>query len=351
MKRKRRLKVGVFFGGPSSEREISLESGRNIYNHLNREKYEVIPIFMDRENKFWQIKEELVWMNTTADIIRALRWGGRRIFYDDLPSFLDFAFLGLHGKFVEDGCLQGLLEIINLPYNGSGVLGSALGMDKFFQRKLLQERGVSVPRHRAVCLGEWQERKEKIKEEMTCGFGFPFIVKPSREGCSVGVRLVKRKEEIEEAFAKAFLWDDLILIEEFLEGVEVTVVVLGNRKPFALMPTETPHRGDFLTVEEKFLPGEGEMITPPRLPQKAILAIQKTAVRAYQALELKVYARIDGIWVRDKLVVLEPNTLPGLTPSTCVFHQAAEAGLNPEQFLDRIIELSLEAHREKIGPL
>ena len=346
----KKLKVGVFFGGPSSEREISLESGRNIYNHLDRTKYEVIPIFMDGENRFWRVEESLVWMNTTADITLALPKGGKRIFYDDLPSLLDFAFLGLHGKFVEDGCLQGLLEILELPYNGSGVLGSALGMDKFFQRKLLQEKGVNVPKHLGVSLEDWKN-KEKIKKKIVEKFGFPFIVKPSREGCSTAVTLVKKEEEIDESFAKAFVWDNLILVEEYLKGMEVTTTVLGNSSPFALAPTETPHRGDFLTVEEKFLPGEGEMITPPRLPKKAILAIQKEAVKAYQALELKVYARIDGIWVGDKLVVLEPNTLPGLTPSTCVFHQAAEAGMSPAQFLDKIIELSLEAHRGKIGPL
>lgn len=346
-----KLTIGVFFGGPSSEKEISLESGRNIYNHLDRDKYRVVPLFMDQKNQFWQISEALVWMNTTADVDLALKREGKRIGYEDLKQLIDFAFLGLHGKFVEDGCLQGLLEILEIPYNGSGVLGGALGQDKFSQRKLLKAAGIAVPKHKGVLLREWKKDKKKTTEEVTEEFGFPLIVKPSREGCSLAITKVKDQKGIAKAFTEAFRWDNLILVEEFLKGVEVTTTVLGNDQPYALLPTETPHQGDFLTVEEKFLPGDAAMITPPRLPQKAIKKIQEDSVKTYQALELKVYARIDGVWVKDKLVVLEPNTLPGLTPSTCVFHQAAEAGMNPGQFLDKIINLSLEAHKEKVGPL
>lgn len=349
--KKKKLKIGVFLGGPSSEKEISLESGRNVYNNLDRKKYTVTPLFMDEKNRFWVIEEPLVWMNTTADIVSALKKEGRRVFYEDLKKLIDFAFLALHGKFVEDGCLQGLLEILGIPYNGSGILGSALKMDKFFQRRLLQEKGVNVPRHIGVTFKDWKKEKMKVVERTVEEFDYPFIVKPSREGCSLAITKVHTKQEIEDAFNKAFVWDTLILVEEFLAGVEVTTTVLGNDKPFALLSTETPHKGDFLTVEEKFLPGDAEMITPPRLPKEVVKKIQRDSVKAYQALELKVYARIDGIWVNNKLVVLEPNTLPGLTPSTCVFHQAAEAGMSPPQFLDKIIEFSLEAHREKIGPL
>lgn len=349
--KKQKLRVGVFLGGPSSEKEISLESGRNIYNHLDREKYDVIPVFVDEKNQFWQVNESLVWMNTTADINLGLKKQGKRVFYEDLEKMIDFAFLGLHGKFTEDGCLQGLLEILEIPYNGSGVLGGAIGMDKFFQRKLLKAAGLAVPQYQEILSRDWQANKNKILKEIKEKFGFPLIVKPSREGCSTAITKVTKEKELTKAINEALVWDNLVLVEEFLKGVEVTTTILGNDQPEALLPTETPYKGDFLTLEEKFLPGNAEMITPPRLPKETIRKIQDDSVKAFLAMGLKVYARIDSIWTDGKLVILEPNTLPGLTPSTCVFHQAAEAGMNPTQFLDKIIEFSLEVHREKIGPL
>lgn len=180
----------------------------------------------------------------------------------------------------------------------------------------------------------------------------PWVVKPSREGCSVALSVVKDEKGLDKAFKEAFKFDNKILVEENLSKfMEVTTTVLGNEKPYALVPTETPKKGEFLTVEEKFLPGDAPMITPPRLSKWAIQKIQEQCVKAYQALKLKVYARLDGFWNGEDLIILEPNTLPGLTPSTCVFHQAAEAGLTPRAFLDKIIEYSLEAHKNKIGPL
>jgi D-alanine-D-alanine ligase len=140
-------------------------------------------------------------------------------------------------------------------------------------------------------------------------------------------------------------------VEEQLTGMEVTCAVLGNRELEALPPTETIRKGGFLTVEEKFLPGEGENITPARLPAEVINKVQDVMVQAYRALGLKVYARMDGFVVDGEVVVTEPNTLPGMTPSTCIFHEAAEAGLSPMELIDRIIELSLEAHAHKKGPL
>lgn len=350
--RNKKFKVGVFLGGPSSEREISLESGRHVYNNLDRERYKVIPIFMDRENRFWEIPEALLWMNTTADIAANLKSGGaKKVCYEDLKRGVGFAFLGLHGKFVEDGCLQGLLEILEIPYNGPGILGAAVGMDKDFQRKLLKAAGLNTPRYLVIYRGDHAEMGEqlaRVKSEI----GLPCYVKPSREGCSIGLTKVKKGDVLELAVKKAFEHDNLILVEEDLsDGMEVTTTVLGNEKPYALVPTETPSRGDFLSVEEKFLPGDAQMITPPRLSEGEIKKIQKECIKAYKAMNLYVYARIDGIWKDKNLYILEPNTLPGVTPSTCVFHQSAEAGMSPSQFFDKIIELSLEAHKRKIGPL
>lgn len=348
------LRVGIFLGGPSSEREISLESGRHIYNHLDGSKYERVPIFVDLDAYLWVVQEALLWMNTTSDIIAHLQEGAEPISYEDLGTTIDFAYLGLHGKYVEDGCLQGLLEFVDIPYNGSGVLASALGMDKYLQRRILMSAGLHVPRYEAITIREWAQDKEAIIEQVQAELGFPRIVKPSREGCSMGLAKVNDLHEMDRAVEEAFKWDNLILVEEFLgdAGIEVTTTVLGNDKDIrALLPTETPSKGEFLTIEEKFLPGDARMITPPGLPEEEVEAIQRGCERAYRALGCRVYARVDAFWIDHKLVILEVNTLPGVTPSTCVFHQAAEAGMNPREFFDRIIELSLEAHAKKVGPL
>ncbi len=345
------IKVGVFMGGPSSEREISLESGRHIYNSLDRSKYEIIPIFVDKDLKFWAITEAQVWMNTTEDIANDIKSGqGERIKYQELSDVIEFAFLGLHGKFVEDGSLQGLLEFLNLPYNGPGILGAALGMDKYYQRKVLKGAGLNVPKHMPVFAGKWEADSAEVIKNIEKEFEYPMIVKPSREGCSTAISKVENQKQLEAAIQDALKWDNLILIEEFIDAMEITCTIIGNEEPEALTPTETPKKGDFLTVEEKFLPGDASMITPPTgMDEETVKKVQAEFIKAYKALNLSVYSRIDAFWRENELIILEPNTLPGVTPSTMVFHQAAEADMNPARFFDKIIEFSIKAFDKKAG--
>jgi D-alanine-D-alanine ligase len=347
----KKLRVGVIMGGMSSEREISLESGRNIYFNLNPQKYEGIAIFLDGDGRFWEIPLQLLVQNTTVDITTRLDDEARRIAYEDLKSVADFIYIGLHGKYGEDGCLQGLLELLDIPYTGSGVMASAIGMDKHLQRKLLAAEGTKVPKYLAVTEKEWLEKGQEILERVEDTLGYPCVVKPTREGCSTGLAVVREQEQMEVAMENAFQWDTTALVEELLVGMEITCAVIGNREPIALPPTETLRHGDFLTVEEKFLPGGGENITPARLPREMIRKVQEVMVRAYKTLGLKVYSRMDGFVVDGEVIVTEPNTLPGMTPSTCIFHEAAEAGMSPIEFVDKVIELSLEAHAHKKGPL
>lgn len=347
----KKLRVGVVMGGMSSEREISLESGRNIYFNLNPEKYEGIPVFLDEDGGFWEIPLQLLVQNTTADIAVRLQDEARRISYEELKSVADFIYIGLHGKYGEDGCLQGLLELLDIPYTGSGVMASAIGMDKHMQRRLLAAAGIKVPKYLVVTESEWRKKEQEILERIDDTLGYPCVVKPTREGCSTGLSVVRDAGQMGSAMENALQWDVVALVEELLIGMEITCAVIGNREPMALLPTETLRHGDFLTVEEKFLPGEGENITPARLPEEMIRKVQEAMVQAYQVLGLKVYSRMDGFVVDGEVIVTESNTLPGMTPSTCIFHQAAEAEMSPMEFVDKVIELSLEAHADKKGPL
>jgi len=182
-----RLRVGVILGGISSEKEVSLNSGRNVYDSLDRESYKPVPIFMDGAGGLWEIPWQLISQNTTTDITERLGNEARRIPYEKLKEEIDFAFLSLHGKYGEDGCIQGLLELLGIPYTGAGVLASALGMDKHMQQRILESEGIGVPRSKAVYVKDWQKNQKEIIKKVTNQIGIPCFTKPSREGSSIGV--------------------------------------------------------------------------------------------------------------------------------------------------------------------
>jgi D-alanine-D-alanine ligase len=347
-----KLRVGVIMGGASSEREVSLESGRNIFSKMDRKKYDPVAVFMDSRCTLWEIPLKLLMRNSTADIEIDLHEEAKPLAYEALRERCDFVYIGLHGKYGEDGTLQGLLEILGLPYSGSGVLGSALGMDKFTARKVLAMSGIEVPKTVPVDQRAWRgAERDSILKRIENEIGFPCVVKPTREGCSTAVKKVVSAAGIPSALGSAFEWDTVAVVEEFISGMEVTCGVLGNDEPRALTPSETIPTRDILSLEDKFLYGQGENKTPARVSGEMLRNIQDTAVRAYRALNLKAYSRIDMFICDGRILVLEPNTLPGMTPSTVLFHQAAAEGISQADLISRIIEFSLEAHRTKKGPL
>lgn len=347
-----KLRVGIIMGGLSSEKEVSLESGRNIFSKIDRTKYDPISIFMDSRAALWEIPIKLLMRNSTSDIEDDLAQEARPIPYESLKERVDVVCLGLHGKFGEDGCMQGLLELLGIPYTGSGVLASAIGMDKYTCRQILKISGIDVPRTVPVPRRQWETDQREIIGDIVQEIGFPCVVKPCREGCSTAVKKVVAADGIPEAVENAFLWDNVVLVEEFLVGMEVTCGVIGADVPEALTPSETIPTDDVLSLEDKFLYGQGENKTPARLPGEQIEKIRETAVATFRTLNLKGYARID-MFVRNdgRVAVLEPNTLPGMTPSTVLFHQAAASGITQAGLIDRIIQSALEVHTGKRGPL
>jgi len=348
-----RLRVSIVMGGVSSEKEVSLESGRNIFNKIDRKKYDPIAIFMDSKAAFWEIPIKLLMRNSTKDIEEDLAEEAKHIPYEMLKTRTDFIYIGLHGKYGEDGCLQGLLELLNIPYTGSGVLGSALGMDKYVCRRILTASGIDVPKTLAVFNLQWQlEKKNEILDAIEKEIRFPCVVKPTREGCSTAVKKVVSREGIPAAVEDAFQWDNTALVEEFIDGIEVTCGVIEDDQPLALTPSETIPTDDVLSLEDKFLYGQGENKTPARVSDNTLQKIRETAAATFSALDLRGYARIDMFVRKDgSVAVLEPNTLPGMTPSTVLFHQAAASGITQTEFIDRVIAVSLKAHARKKGPL
>lgn len=348
MQRQQKIRIAVMLGGVSNEKEISLESGRNVVYKLSPHKYDVTPLFLNKELQLYAIPHHVLVLNSTAEIEERLT-SVLHILWSDLPAMFDFVFIALHGGVGENGAVQGALETLNIPYNGSGVLASALCMDKYKTNQFLRTQGFEVPQHWLVARAGQDAHHERGDYALV----FPLIVKPHDDGCSVMVQKVHNKEELQSACAQLFAnGKEYAMVEEFVQGMELTVGVIGNDEPRALPPSQAVAAAGILSIEEKFLPGAGENQTPAPLPGATLRFVQTTMEAVYRAVGCKGYVRIDCFYQtadqsatgKERVVVLEINSLPGMTPATCLFHQAAEIGIRPMDFIDMIVQLGFEYH-------
>ena len=349
-----RLRIGILLGGMSSEKEVSLNSGRNVYDNLDRELYEAKPIFVDDQGRWWSIPWQLISQNTTVDIFERLEKEARRIFYEDMKGEIDFAFISLHGKYGDDGCIQGLLELLKIPYTGPGILASALGMDKHIQQKILQDAGLNTPESLVIHEKEWRENRDEIKKKLLDRFPFPFFTKPIREGSSVGVTSIKDESALEMGIEEALKWDNAVLVEEFIDGIEFSCIVLeedGRAVPLDL--TEIYPQSEYYTYDDKYMPGRCRKFTPPKnIPPDTVEKIKREVVRAYQALDFRSYGRIDGFITKNgRILITDPNSSSGMAPSSFFFEQAACAGMLPSMIISTLIRNAIRIHQEKRGPL
>jgi UDP-N-acetylmuramate--alanine ligase len=351
----KKLKIGVLLGGSSHEKEISLESGRNIFYKLAPHKYTAIPLFVSSNLELYHINQQLLVRNSTKEIELSLT-PEMRINWSELPSLIDFAFIGLHGGEGENGCVQGMLEMLGLPYNGSSVLTSALCIDKFKTNQFLKSEGFNVPESLLISVQEWEDNKKTCLDKIKQALTFPIIIKPHDDGCSVLVQKARTDIEIINSIEQIFKdGKQYTLLEECIQAMELTVGVVGNHAVHALPPSQTVVARDILSIEEKFLPGAGENQTPAPLAQSALSLVKTTIEEVYKALNCKGYARIDCFYEpahqsptgQERVIILEVNSLPGMTPATCIFHQAAEVGMKPMEFIDLIVQLGLEEHKQE----
>jgi D-alanine-D-alanine ligase/UDP-N-acetylmuramate--alanine ligase len=345
-------RIAILMGGNSNEKEISLESGRNITYKVSPQEYEALPIFVSSTMQLYTLNQSLLVRNSCKEI-ESLINESMQIKWHDLPKLVDFVFIGLHGGAGENGSVQGTLEMLGLPYNGSGVLTSALCMDKYKTNTFLQSHGFDVPRSLLIAHNEWHTDKTNTLTRIFTHLNPPLIVKPHDDGCSVMVQKITTKAALVECIEQLFAHNkEYALIEEVITGMELTVGVYGNENPIALPPSQAVVKKDILSIEEKFLPGAGENQTPAPLPKKALSFVQTTIEHVYKQLGCKGYTRIDCFYQtaeqsptkKERVVILEINTLPGMTPATCIFHQAAEVGMRPMDFIDKIIKLGMQEH-------
>jgi D-alanine-D-alanine ligase len=306
-----KLRLALIAGGKSAEREVSINSGEQVYQSLDKSRYDI--------RRY----------DPRDDLERLVR---------DAPE-LDVALVIMHGRGGEDGTLQGMLDLLELPYQGSGVLGSALGMNKELSKILYQQAGLSVSRALFLTRGEALNLRE-----VEAQLGLPVVIKPVNEGSSIGITKAGTLEELERGLKDAFRYDHRVLVEEFLEGVEVTGGVLGNAELTALPLVEIipAEQYAFFDYEAKYKPGASKEICPARVDAATTKRAQEIALAAHRALHCRGYSRTDMIIRDGDIYVLETNTIPGMT-ATSLFPQAAKAaGLEFPQLLDRLIELALE---------
>jgi D-alanine-D-alanine ligase len=326
-----KLRVAVVYGGRSGEHEVSLRSAESIMAAMDRDRYEILPVLIDKDGR---------WQRIAKDGRR--RPGAISPEPGSNPD-IDVVFPVLHGTFGEDGTVQGLLELADLAYVGAGVLGSAVSMDKEVTKRLLVERGLPVVEYMVV-------RRGQFHAEEVCGkIPFPAFVKPANLGSSVGVSKVKTCEELIAAVEFAAQFDRKILIERGIAGREFECSVLGNTDPVAAVPCEILASRDFYDYEDKYLLNQARTVVPADITAEQALEIQRLAVKAYQACECEGMARIDFLMESStgRFFVNEPNTIPGFTSISMYPKMWEAAGLPYSKLIDRLIELALERHRER----
>jgi D-alanine-D-alanine ligase len=307
----KKLTLAVLSGGISSEREVSIASGNQVFEALDRDKYEAIRY--DPKTDLPQLIQD--------------------------ASKIDAALIILHGPYGEDGTVQGLLDLLDIPYQGSGVLGSAIGMNKLVSKQLYEKAGLPVAPYMTFDSIDAIDKAAVVDQ-----LGMPLVVKPVTSGSSIGLSIVKSEDALDDALEKAFAEDREVMIESYIKGVELTGGVIGNTELQALPIVEIIPGEDFefFDYTAKYTPGASEEICPARIDdamtQKA-LAYAKTA---HRALFCKGYSRTDMILKDHEIYVLETNTIPGMTPTSLLPQAAAEAGMSFSRLLDKLIELSLE---------
>jgi D-alanine-D-alanine ligase len=354
----KKTKVGIIFGGKSAEHEVSLQSAKNIVDAIDKDKYDVVLIGIDKEGK-WHLNDassyllnaenpKLIALNKSDDNVAVVPGSdsNQLIHADHSGSLeqLDVIFPIVHGTLGEDGSLQGMLRMANLPFVGPSVLGSSICMDKDIAKRLLHAAGINVAKGITVKRPD----KDKISfEEVSKALGTPLFIKPANQGSSVGVSKVKNEEEFKVAVQSAFQYDHKVVIEENIVGREVECAVLGNDAPMASIPGEILPNTDFYSYESKYIDEKGaDLAIPAELTEEQVKRVQAAAIEAFKTLECEGLARVDFFLTEnDELYVNEVNTLPGFTKISMYPKLWEISGIPYSELISRLIDLAIERHQ------
>jgi D-alanine-D-alanine ligase len=377
----KRLRVGVLYGGRSGEHEVSLASAASVFANLDRARYEPVPIRIEKDGR-WSLADKPPTTMIAGEVIEQARLEaarpareGREVHLVARPSdetilsidrtgsknadvpaavvtglSLDVIFPMLHGPYGEDGTIQGLLELANIPYVGSGVLGSAVGMDKAVMKVLFAARDLPVGPYRVVLRHDWERHADTLGPELERALKYPMFVKPANLGSSVGISKAKDAAGLRDAMALAASFDRKLVVEAAIpEAREIECGVLGNDAPEASVPGEVMPSREFYDYEAKYVDTASKTVIPAELPKKIAEQVRRLSIEAFQAVDGAGMARVDFLLSRStgKLYVNEVNTIPGFTTISMFAKLWAASGVEYPALLDRLIALALERHAEK----
>jgi len=351
----KKIRVAILFGGQSAEHEVSLQSARNVAEAIDRKKYDVVLIGIDKKGRWCLCEESKFLLQADNPKLIKLAPAGENLALvpgrqdagliavggDETVGPIDVVFGVLHGPFGEDGTVQGLLKLVNVPFVGAGVLGSAVGMDKDVMKRLLREAQIPI----ADFVAFNRSRADEIDFEIVKRrLHLPFFVKPANLGSSVGISKVKSESQFHEAVSLAFEYDNKILVEEYIAGREIECSVLGNDNPIASVPGEIIPQCEFYSYEAKYIDVAGAVLEiPAKLSDDITKKVQDYAIRTFKTLCCEGMARVD-LFVKDNdvIVVNEINTIPGFTSISMYPKLWAASGISYSELIDRLIELAIE---------
>jgi D-alanine-D-alanine ligase len=378
----KRLRIGVLYGGRSGEHEVSLASAAAVFANLDRKRYEPIALRIEKDGR-WVLADRPPSAASAADVIDQMKnettriRGGREVFLPPRPSAdatlvlvdrrsgrdaeaetvttltglgVDVIFPVVHGPLGEDGTIQGLLELANVAYVGCGVMASAVGMDKAVMKVLFQAEGLRVARWRVAARRDWQRDPDAVIAGLEANLDYPYFVKPSNLGSSVGISKVAGREQLAAAIDLAASFDRKIVVEEGVKNArEIECAVLGNHDVEASIPGEIVPSREFYDYDAKYIDSGSRTEIPAELSDRQVEQIRQQAIRAFKAIDGEGYARVDFLLARgtNKLFVNEINTIPGFTTISMFAKLWGASGVDYATLVDRLITLAIERHAEK----
>ena len=346
----RKLQVGILYGGRSVEHAVSVNSARNIFEYIDKDRFEPVPFGIDNHGQWFQTMEVHKNIQEGAPVDLYLNPKEPRVIFAGIHMKLDVVFPLLHGTGGEDGSIQGLLQAMDIPCVGSGVLGSALSMNKIVAKQLLQQAGLPIGKF------GWFSKADKGKikyQNIVDDLGLPFMTKSASLGSSVGISKVKSETDFNQSVEEAFRYDDEILFEEFINGREIECAVLGNSPPMASLPGEISinPKYEFYTFDAKYVDPDAVRIdVPAKLDEAVASEIQSLSVKAFQTLRCLDYARVDlFLSDKNKIYINEINTIPGFTNSSMFPMMWKEQGISFTDLISKLIDTALERHQSSSG--
>jgi len=348
----KKKKVLVLFGGKSYEHEISIASARSIIAQLDKNKYQVLPMAIDKDGRWLSLQDSnRLLLNSKKTAAKTTQISLNKSLNAESLSAerIDVVFPVLHGSYGEDGTLQGMLEMLNVPYVGAGVLGSALGMDKVMQKKIFAFERLPIVNWLAFDQYDWK-KKNKILTEIAKKFFYPIFIKPIDLGSSIGITKAHNEDELKKGIKTALSYSDDVLIEQGIDAREIECAILGNKNPQASLPGEIMSSGEFYDYKSKYINGTSKLIIPAKISSELVKRIQDLAIRGFLAIKCLGMARVDFLFDKNtnQLYLNEINTIPGFTEISMYAKLWEATGVGYSDLLDRLIELALERHAGEV---